>query len=509
MNIIEAIQDQRFFRPLFKDLGTWRSWLVLLKSIFGLPFEGPEEEQIYSACTGIDSPPERQAREAFIIAGRRSGKSFMASVIAVFLATFKDWRPYLSPGEKGWIFIIATDRDQAKIIKRYISAILDSNPIFRNMVAKNLEWAIELKNDISIAVKTCNFRSIRGFTVVAAICEELAFWKDENSANPAQEVLTALRPALVTIPESVLIAISTPYSRSGVLWEQFKAHFGKATGTGPLVWKAPTRIMNPTISVAAIENDMREDPCRARAEWEAEWRDDIEAFLGLDAIEAAVVPGRFELPRLRDMEYFGFIDPSGGRQDSFTLAVCHKEESGKIILDCVREVRPPFAPQDAVAEFSDVLESYGISCVEGDRYSAEWVVSEFRKHNIMVEGSELTSSEIYLSFLPLLMNGSVELLESPRLLEQLRGLERRTRVGGRDLVTHGPFSGAHDDLATAVAGAAVKASKSEDNPSPELLAELMCPKPWLSREERFDRYITNWLLDRPQKPWTPEDDMDD
>ena len=341
MNIIEAIRDPRFFQPLFKDLGTWRAWFVLLKSIFGLPLEGPEEEQLYASCTGNDGPPEGRAREAYIIAGRRSGKSFMASVIAVYLATFRDWSPYLSPGEKGWIFIIATDRDQAKIIKRYISAILDSNPVFRNMVAKNLEWGIELKNNISIAVKTCNFRAIRGFTVVAAICEELAFWKDENSANPAQEVLAAIRPALATIPESVLIAISTPYSRSGVLWEQFKAHFGKGTGTGPLVWKAPTRIMNPTISAAAIENDMREDPCRARAEWEAEWRDDIEAFLGMEVIEAAVVPGRFELPRLKDMEYLGFIDPSGGRGDSFTLAVCHKEESGKIVLDCIREALPP------------------------------------------------------------------------------------------------------------------------------------------------------------------------
>lgn len=29
-------------------------------------------------------------------------------------------------------------------------------------------------------------------------------------------------------------------------------------------------------------------------------------------------------------------------------------------------------------------------------------------------------------------------------------------------------------------------------------------KPKLSKEEQFDKYITNWLLDIPQKPWSPK-----
>jgi hypothetical protein len=508
MNIIEAIQDPRFFRTSFKDLQSWRSWFVLLKALFGLRLESDGERQIFSASTGLASPPDRQAKEAYIIAGRRSGKSFMAAVISVFLATFKDWKPYLSPGEKGWIFIIATDRDQAKIIKRYIAGILDSTAVFRNMIVKESEWEIELKNDINISVKTCNFRSLRGFTVLAAICEEMAFWRDENSANPAQEVLAAIKPALATIPESMLIAISTPYARAGVLWEQFRTNYGNEDGIRPLIWKASTRIMNPTIAPDTIENAMREDPERARAEWEADWRADVEAFLGLDVLEAAIVPGRFELPKLADTSYVGFIDPSGGRQDSFTLAICHKDASGKIILDCVRETRPPFKPQNVAAEFSEVLHSYGVSFIASDRYSGEWVVNEFRKNEIEIESSELTSSEIYLSFLPLLMNGSVELLENRRLVDQLRGLERRVRAGGKDLISHGSFSGAHDDVAVAVAGAVVRCKKSEDF-NPELFLEIMRLQPALSNQEKFKMYVQNWLLDRPQKKWTPEDDACD
>ena len=57
--------------------------------------------------------------------------------------------------------------------------------------------------------------------------------------------------------------------------------------------------------------------------------------------------------------------------------------------------------------------------------------------------------------MPLLNSNRIELLDHPRLVAQLCGLERRTARGGRDSIDHAP--GAHDDLANAVAGAAALA----------------------------------------------------
>jgi len=76
MNIIEAIQDPRFFRTNFKDIGSWRSWFVLLKALFGLRFESDEERQIFSAGTGLTSPPNRQVKESYIIADQSSSPGF-------------------------------------------------------------------------------------------------------------------------------------------------------------------------------------------------------------------------------------------------------------------------------------------------------------------------------------------------------------------------------------------------------------------------------------------------
>lgn len=458
MNIIEALHSDNCFRPLFKDVETWRSWEVYLRALFGLPIEEEKDRKLLKDCTGLEKcHDETQFRESFVICGRRSGKSFISSILSVWIATFKDWSKFLSAGERGYIFIIANDKSQARIVKNYVSGILKSNASFRRLVAKDLTWEIELKNQVSIMVKTCDFRTIRGYTLLCAILEEMAFYRSDESANPDKEILAAVRPSLATIPDSLLIGISTPYSRAGILFEMFKKHYGKVGG--PLIWRAATTLMNPTIDKSIIKDALADDPSAASAEWEAEFRSDIESFMPIEFIEAVVIPGRFELPKIEDVEYFGSCDPSGGRQDSMTLAIAHKDKDGKIVLDVSREQRPPFQPKVVVKEFSETLRAYGISEIESDRYAAEWVSEAFRDRDIEVKNSELSASEIYLSFLPMMANGTIELLDNKRLKSQLAGLERKVRPGGKDSITHYP--GGHDDVANSAAGVCVMASKKE------------------------------------------------
>src|SRR5439155_23420611 len=98
----------------------------------------------------------------------------------------------------------------------------------------------------------------------------------------------------------------------------------------------------------------------------------IESFIAREAVEACIVPGRHELPRVSGVTYTAFVDPSGGSADSMTLAIAHRDPDGTAVLDCLREVRPPFSPESSVRDFCDVLKSYGIASVTGDRYGGEW-----------------------------------------------------------------------------------------------------------------------------------------
>jgi len=150
-------------------------------------------------------------------------------------------------------------------------------------------------------------------------------------------------------------------------------------------------------------------------------------------------------------QYSGFVDPSGGSADSFTLAIGHRQDNVAVI-DALREVKPPFSPEGVVAEFAILLKAYSITKIAGDRYAGEWPREQFRHHGISYEPATKPKSDLYRDALPLINSRRIELLDHPRLITQLAGLERRTARGGRDSIDHAP--NAHDDVANAVAGVA-------------------------------------------------------
>lgn len=412
-----------------------------------------DEKAIYSSCTQRCRPPSKRFNEAWLVVGRRGGKSLTLALVAVFLAVFIDWLPYLTPGERGTVMVIAADRRQARTIFRYVRALLKV-PLIASLIERETADTIDLNNGLTIEILTASFRTVRGYTLIAALCDEIAFWRSDESANPDTEIIAAIRPAMATIPGAMLLCASSPYARRGALWDSHKRHFGHGDSS-VLVWKADTRTMNPTVPQTIIDEATEADPASAAAEYGAEFRSDVETFVSRDVVDAAVVTGRYELPRIDGMKYVGFTDPSGGSSDSMTLAIAHLEGQ-RVILDLVRERKAPFSPDEVTKEFADTLKAYGIGHVVGDRYGGEWPRERMRAYNVEYAPADRPKSDLYRDALPLLNSGRAELLDLPRLTAQLCGLERRTARGGRDSIDH-PVGG-HDDVANAVAGALVTAA---------------------------------------------------
>jgi Terminase large subunit, T4likevirus-type, N-terminal len=321
VTIIQAIKDPALFRPLFRSLDTWRSWMTVLKAIFALPMNQAERVQ-FTQLTVRETPPTVQVQECWLVVGRRGGKSFIVALIAVFLACFRDYSSYLGPGETGVIMIIANDKKQARVIHRYARALLNAVPMLAAMITRQDNECIDLNNHVSIEITTASYRTIRGFTVLAALCDEIAFWRSDDSANPAEEILAALRPAMSTIPNALLIGLGTPYKRSGPLYAAHKRYFGVESPV--LVVQAPTRTMNPNVSQSIIDTAFERDPVNASAEYMAEFRSDVGSFLDSDSIERAIEVGRQERPPQGDVKYFAFCDPSGGAHDAMTLGIAHR-----------------------------------------------------------------------------------------------------------------------------------------------------------------------------------------
>src|SRR6185312_5270091 len=138
-------------------------------------------------------------------------------------------------------------------------------PMLRRMIRRETSDVFELENDVVIEVGTASFKSVRGYTIVAALCDEIAFWPSDDAAQPDYEILDALRPGMATIPSAMLLCASSPYAKKGALYDAHKRHFGK-DGDPVLVWKAPTRVMNPTVPQSLIDAEMERDASSAAAE---------------------------------------------------------------------------------------------------------------------------------------------------------------------------------------------------------------------------------------------------
>lgn len=467
MNLDQALADPNLLGAgLGSDVSSWASWRAILRATYGLPLDDGQAE-VFDHLAGGRRAPQSAVSEFWAVVGRRSGKSRMAAAMAVYEACFAGHEAKLAPGEVGIVAVVSASKWQAKAIHGYALGFLRSSPILAQMIRTAGAEEIALANRISIEIRSGNFRTARGRTLVCAVFDETAFWRSEESQNPDVETYRAVLPALATTGGK-LIGISSPYRKAGLLYQKHRDHYG-TDDDDVLVIQGRSLDLNSTLDPAIVERSRAADPEGAKAEWDGQFRDDISGFVTREAVDAITAADVLEIapdhgrPRtaLRDgvpaVRYSAFCDPSGGSADSMTLAIASRDDE-RAILHCVREVKPPFHPESVVREFADLLKHYRVNEVTGDRYAGEWVASAFARYGIHYRSSPKSKNEIYVDLLPMVNSRKAALLDNNRLITQLCNLERRTSRSGRDSIDHPP--GAHDDLANAAAGALVFATRS-------------------------------------------------
>jgi hypothetical protein len=446
IDIDRALADRNLLGAALGDLTPWKVWRVVLKAAFALGLGTDEERAIFEEISGGRPPPAKRVRELWAIVARRGGKSRMAAAIGVYLALFVPRN--LAPGEVGEVTIIAATREQATVVFRYVVGFLQASPVLRQEIEVVTQHEVRLRGNVVLSTRAGNYRTVRGRTLLAAIIDEVAFLRDETSSTPDIETYRALLPALATTG-GMLIGISTPYRRIGLLYQKHRDYFG-VDDPDVLVVAGDALRFNPTLDSSIIERARASDPEAARSEWDAEFRFDVGAFLDDPTIEASVDYSRpLELPPRAHISYRAFVDASGGRHDHYAIAIGHKRDD-RYIVDVCRGVAPPFDPQAVTEQFAALLRDYRITSVAGDNYSAAWVQDAWSKCGLRYTCSELPKSQIYLECLPLFTRGLVSLPDHKRLLRELRLLERRTHRSGKDTVDHGARG--NDDYSNATCG---------------------------------------------------------
>jgi hypothetical protein len=447
----KALADPQLLGGALAGL-SWRAWRVLLIAAMGEELDD-EERVLFRELTGREREPLQRVDQFAAVIGRRGGKSRAIATLACYLAGLCDHTDALVPGERGVLLCVALDQRVAKIVLDYAEASFERSPILKQLIASRTADALELTNGITLEVRPASFRKLRGPTYVAVLADELAFWYvDAAYANPDVEILNAVEPGLATTGGPLILA-SSPHARRGVLWDVFRRHYGPNGDPLILVAHGASRTLNPSLPERVVDRALEKDRDRASGEYLAEFRTDIEGFVSLEVVEACV-SGYHELGPRSDVTYRGFIDPSGGSEDSMTLAIAHKTPKPEemIVIDVIREARPPFSPEAVVDEFAALCKLYRITKITGDHFGGEFVKEPFRRHGLSYEIAKQPKSDLYRDLLPLLNSGSIMLPKHGRLVSQIVGLERRVSRAGKDSIDHAPHG--HDDLANSVAGVA-------------------------------------------------------
>ena len=460
MNLIEAMDDPNLFGRQFAG-ASWAPWRAFIATLFGLPVPSDQLE-LARECTGYAEAPSSPVREAWVVAGRRAGKSRIFALIAVYLATFRDWSSCLAPGERGHVLIIAAERQQTEAIMGFIRALLKGTPLLAPLIAFEGVDEIALHErhhlrgcDAQPPRRALEDRGLRASRRGRGLGGRRGELQQRRRGHRGPIAGHGHDPGMRSCSGPV-----SPYGRRGLLWRMHERHFGKP---GPvLVWHSPTRRMNPTLPASEIERAYAADPARASAEYDAQFRDSASNLIDADLLQSCIAPGVVERERVPGRRYFAFADPADGRAngDSMTLAISHCE-GRTAVLDLVREQRPPFSPERVVASFARTLRDYGLRAVQADRHGRGPFEELFRRHGISYDASAPSKANLFADFIAALSSHAVSLLDHPRLREQAMTLELLGMASGYEKIgmpRARDGRALHDDVVNAVAGSLARAT---------------------------------------------------
>ncbi|MBX3305621.1 MAG: hypothetical protein KF751_06140 [Nitrospira sp.] len=453
MNIIEQLQHPHLFGalPEFANLKTWALWLTFLKSLYGLPLNGSEVDA-FKQFTGRSTynPPPGGFPEGVVIAGVQCGKSSIAGALMGSAAL---------TGEPGTVAVgVAQDhRGSMRVLLRYARAPFETLDLFKAEVARDTADLLELQRGTALAAFPCKPSSLRGVKASIVVLDEPAHFVSTDGRPTDLEMWRVAR-GRVAMTGGKIVAISSPYAQSGLLFELHRRHFGNDESQ-TLIWQCSSKDLNPLLSESYLERMREDDPLGYESEVMGQFRAGLSALFDPDALDACVDTGvRERLPE-KGHTYTSFVDAaSGSGADSFAIGIAHADGK-QVLLDLVKTWPPKFNPNNVIAECAELLKMYGLYETCGDRYAPGFVTEGFHQHQILYRQSEKDRSAIYLEALPSINAGRFTLLDKPDLLRELRGLERRRGTGGRDKVDH--RRGMHDDAANVAMGACVNAVQAE------------------------------------------------
>lgn len=425
--------------------GSWRAWRTVARLLDDAELDDEDVETI-KARADCD-PPSSRVRQLWAVVGRRGGKSTMAAVVAVAQAC----RPYprvINPV----VGLIAKSQEQAKNVAAYVADYAD-----RLGVLVGKAGATQIKIDGGVTVKVLpNTVSVRGPNYVGAVLDEAAFLDHHDGAAWSdRDLLQAVQPGMLGVRRPLMMVISTPGMRRGMLAERKMDWDAGKRPAGLMVWHGPTKAMRPNITDEEIAADVELNPSVA-CEYESEFFSDAGAWLPGWVFEDDAVAALPERRTPAGGRLFAYFDlASGAGADGAALAVAERLGDGRAALIDLWHWPAPFKVEAVIREGAAALGALGVRVVEGDLYGKGLQQAAWRRAGVSYVETAVSASEIYNEVAGPILAGRVDWIRHPVMIAELRGLVETARATPPPRVTH--VGGAHDDAANAACGALMRA----------------------------------------------------
>lgn len=454
------------------EFATGKDWLgisfkerpaqeVVLRVIYGLPLNPDQLKRYRKIATNrkeFEAGIEKE--EAVLVLGARSGKSLIASIIALYEGTRKKWQKYLNKGESGYVVVVSTRQKQSEqIIGANCLRLMENSYNLKSLIEDSTMSELTLRNNIKIVSSPCTSLAYRGNPIICLILDEVGHFYSEGPKADI-EILNALNPRRVQFPGSKLILISTPAAKQGLLWNFYDQGFKVPDR---LTAQAETLFMNPLVDRKFLDKEKARDIDNYLREFEAKFAEKVEAFLSYELVENSLKLAG-DLPYKEGFRYYLGIDASGlAGRDKFSLAIAHKQGIN-VYIDKVKSWNLK-DPDPIMNDIKELAWIYHIDRVSIDRYARGWVANALKKIGLFVN-TRPTLAEVYVNIKSLMLGNRLSLPDNKAIKKAFLNTQAYYGRNNALSIAHSRDSEGHADEADAIATAVfdIIMERGEDKP---------------------------------------------
>lgn len=445
------------------------------------------EVELYEFMTEKSYDPKQleevKVNKINLVCGRRSGKTLLSAIIAIYCAISNNWKPFLNKTPFATVLIMSHSREFSDEVLEVIKGLIEVSPILSKLINKRAKqtasamnikvpWIVDGKieySKVQIKVGAASSKTTRGIAACAVLCDEIAYWNlDENMKETDVKILKAVRPALKQFGAlAMLIKLSSPGIKQGVLYNEYEMNLKGTLPKSYAVFKAPSWMMNNILPKEEFYEEEQLDQDGFDTEYRANFADSLSNFIMPQYVDLAKQHGIKFLPPKdedKDIKYFAAID-AAFKKDKFTFSLVSVSENRvtqHVVMGWEGSKKEPVKAHVVAQWIRNVIKTFPVDHVAADQFAFQPLKEIFDQYDVTLQEytfSPKFKKQIYFNLKKLVHSQQLDLLDHDLQARELKELVVEQSATGTIKIGH-PAAGS-DDFADALAVASFLATEGQ------------------------------------------------